>query len=142
MQPEDLGLDHFKWVNDTLGHPAGDEVLRQVTSVLRAQLRPDDVLARLGGDEFAILMSATSVEAAVGIAERLRQAVAESTFELEGRTFNVSLSIGVGAVDGSLDARAAAAMADVALYAGKEAGRNRVMVTQSESGSLAAQLGG
>lgn len=125
-----LDIDHFKSINDTFGHPAGDEVLRQVAHACRANLRPTDVLARYGGEEFVALLPQTSAEEACGAAERLRHAVERLRVPSAGHTISVTLSVGV-AVYGASGARLftdCLAEADAALYASKTQGRNRVTV--------------
>lgn len=124
-----LDLDRFKEVNDTLGHAAGDELLRQVTARLAARLRSGDALARLGGDEFAVL--AVGMHDADGVqrlAQRLLDAVREP-YELLGRVANVGLSVGVAlhGTDGN-DPETLLRRADLALYRAKADGRNRVSV--------------
>ena len=124
-----LDLDQFKAVNDTCGHAAGDELLRQLSCLLQDQLRGGDVLGRLGGDEFAILLEDCEPAFAVTTAERLRQAVQQLHFVWNGRAFNVTVSIGLvcisepgATVEGTLQA------ADVACYLAKENGRNRLEI--------------
>ncbi|MEL7106754.1 MAG: diguanylate cyclase [Pseudomonadota bacterium] len=127
-------LDHFKRVNDTLGHAAGDTVLMEVANRLRANLRSPDVLARIGGEEFLIVMSETDIERAAAIAERTCELLATTPIVLEGGTksISVTMSIGVAATDpddllgGGLEALLD--KADRALYAAKSAGRNQITV--------------
>ncbi len=123
-----LDIDHFKRVNDTWGHPMGDEVIIAVADVLRSTLRRVDLGARYGGEEFAVLVEATDIGAAAALADRIRLAAAARVFESDGRTFSVTLSLGVATfgADGSrvgdlIDA------ADQALYAAKRGGRNQVV---------------
>lgn len=120
-----LDIDHFKAVNDTRGHAGGDEALKGLVTCCGTTLRPNDVLGRFGGEEFAVLLPETNPYSAVGIADRLRQAIEAMTVEHAGEAFRITASIGVAAVaaDG-LDA--ALRRADDALYAAKHAGRNRV----------------
>ena len=121
-------VDHFKHVNDTLGHPAGDRILRGVAAAAAATLRHDDVLARYGGEEFAILMRSADLPSAVGLAERLRQAVEAATFDDERATARVTISLGVATLPPVAEpaAQALLAAADAALYRAKRSGRNRV----------------
>jgi Amt family ammonium transporter len=129
-------------VNDTCGHGAGDELLRQLSGVLRDSLRGTDTLARLGGDEFGVLLHGCSLEKGAEVADKLRNAVREFRFMWDGRTFAVGVSIGLVAVEappatvGQLLSRA-----DAACYAAKDAGRNRVHVSQSDDVELAARKG-
>ncbi|TBO28287.1 GGDEF domain-containing protein [Aquabacterium lacunae] len=115
-------IDHFKQVNDTLGHDAGDEVLRQVSQTLAAGVRDIDHLARWGGEEFLIVLPDTDAGEAVQVAERLRQAVARQPV----RGLPITATFGVSEVREGETAEQAISRADSALYAGKRAGRNRV----------------
>lgn len=122
-----LDLDHFKRVNDTWGHAAGDAVLCHLVSLVRGLIRSTDLLGRTGGEEFSVLLPDTSPEAVLAMAERLRQAVARSPVSFEGQRIDISLSIGatlIAATDADPDA--ALARADEGLYAAKEGGRNTV----------------
>jgi len=124
-----IDLDHFKQVNDTGGHAAGDAVLRDVAHALSRVVRKADTVARLGGDEFAVLLSQCPLSHARDIAEKLRGAVAAYRLVWEARSFGVGASIGLVAVDASY-ATAADVLraADAACYAAKERGRNCVAV--------------
>ncbi len=120
-----LDLDHFKQVNDRLGHPVGDQVLASVGAVLRSVLRARDFAGRNGGEEFAILLPDTGVPAALEIAERVRAAVAE--ISLAGADASVTASIGVaGFPDHATSLDRLEWLADAALYLAKRQGRNRV----------------
>ncbi len=119
-------IDHFKRINDTHGHEAGDQVLAQVASALRQGLREGDVLARWGGEEFLILLPSTALERAAALAERLRLAVAALPLAVGGQPLSVTVSLGVAPVDAEGELQAATASADLALYASKRDGRNRV----------------
>lgn len=122
-----LDADHFKRINDTWGHGAGDEVLRRLAAVLREVPRITDLAGRLGGEEFGVLLPATDLEAARVLAERLREAMLAQALEIDGETVRFSASFGVTVLhpeDDSFDT--ALARADAALYAAKFAGRNRV----------------
>lgn len=126
-----LDIDHFKQVNDTYGHQAGDDVLRAVARTVRAQIRAGDVAARYGGEEFAVILPSTDAAGAETLAERIRSAVEAATVETQGKSLRVTLSCGVNALSGA-DCRAAAdaliSGADTALYKAKDAGRNRVEI--------------
>jgi diguanylate cyclase (GGDEF)-like protein len=139
-----MDLDQFKVINDTSGHAVGDELLRQIGAVLKDQIRSSDTLARLGGDEFGVLIEHCPPESAREIADRLRQTVQDSRFVWDGRTYEIGASIGLVMVDRhSRSAAALMSAADVACYAAKDAGRNRVHVyTQgdSEIGQRQAEL--
>jgi Amt family ammonium transporter len=110
-----LDLDQFKVVNDTCGHVAGDELLRQVTQLIRRMLRAGDTLARLGGDEFGLILHACPLDHALRIAERIREAIAELRFAWDGKQFGIGVSIGlVAAPDRGQDLVALLAAADAA----------------------------
>jgi len=122
-----LDLDHFKAVNDTHGHAAGDAVLRRLASVLAEHVRASDILARYGGEEFALLAPNSGPEETRLLAERLRQAVESDLVEAQGARLKVTVSIGVASDDpGVQDLAALLDLADKGLYAAKEKGRNRV----------------
>lgn len=122
-----LDVDHFKRINDTYGHEAGDAVLKAVASRIAGSVRDVDFAARYGGEEFAVLLPETGLAGAVETAERLRNGIAERSVEWRGQEIAVTISLGVAAVPECVaDAREALARADQALYAAKQAGRNRV----------------
>ena len=122
-----LDLDHFKRVNDELGHDAGDQVLARIARVLRRQIRAEDTVARFGGEEFLILMPETDIQAAVQLAERVRTAIEREQFVGGGRGWSVTASVGVAAANASTKSRDELLKgADEALYEAKGAGRNRV----------------
>ncbi len=128
-----LDLDHFKVVNDTLGHAAGDTVLVELAHLLGTLRRPGDEIARLGGDEFVLVLEGIPGEAGRMVAERLRQAIHEHRFEVGGRRFDLGASVGVVPIDGRLNAAALLALADSALYSAKERGRNRVVLVDAST---------
>lgn len=137
-----LDLDQFKLVNDVCGHAAGDELLRQLTGLLRDQVRRSDVLARLGGDEFGVLFKDCRVDDAVRISESIRNAVQEFRFAWDGKLFAVGVSIGLVPIthrDERLDMLLSAA--DAACYAAKEGGRNRVHIYQPDDRQLLEMQG-
>lgn len=122
-----LDVDHFKRINDTYGHEAGDAVLRAVAARIAGSIRDVDFVGRYGGEEFAILLPETGLAGAVETAERLRTSIAERSVEWRGQEIAVTVSLGVAAVPECVaDASDALARADQALYASKQAGRNRV----------------
>lgn len=124
-----LDLDQFKIVNDTCGHVAGDQMLRQIATLLRQQLRSNDICARLGGDEFGVLLDSCPQEVALRIADKLRNGVSEFRFVWDDKLFHVGLSIGlVSFCPGSFDQVTLLSAADTACYMAKEKGRNRVQV--------------
>jgi diguanylate cyclase (GGDEF)-like protein/PAS domain S-box-containing protein len=126
-----LDLDNFKVVNDTQGHPAGDQLLVMLAELLSKTVRPEDLLARLGGDEFALIMDDTSPEAARQVAERIRRVVSNFRFQFNNQAFELGVSIGVAPVDGEYPAEKVVSQADAALYLAKERGRNLVVLYEA-----------
>lgn len=130
-----LDLDQFKAVNDNVGHAAGDELLRQIATLMLAQVRDRDTLARIGGDEFALLLTNCPAEKALEIAESLVAEVGDYNFVWEGRPFHIGVSIGVVAVTGFADSVAELLIqADDACYHAKKLGRNQVHLCLREVG--------
>jgi diguanylate cyclase (GGDEF)-like protein len=124
-----LDLDHFKQVNDTYGHPGGDEVLRAFARVVGSRLREEDVLYRYGGEEFLAVLPETDPQGALAAAERVVAAVAETPVPVAGTRLRVTVSVGVAALSPSVaDAAELVARADEALYAAKSGGRNRAVM--------------
>jgi diguanylate cyclase (GGDEF)-like protein len=121
-----LDLDHFKRVNDTYGHAAGDAVLHAVVEVCDRELRAADLIGRIGGEEFAIALPETSLTQALEIAERLRRKVAEEAIVFDGKKIKVTASFGVASCAMNASFAAALKQADAAMYRAKNAGRNRV----------------
>ena len=123
-------IDHFKSINDTFGHPAGDEVLRMLSQQLKTALRNSDILARNGGEEFGILLTETPVKDALIVVERLRRMVESTVVEFEGQAIKVTMSFGVALFqpESSLSKDELIKQADHALYEAKHQGRNRVCV--------------
>ncbi len=125
-----IDLDHFKDVNDTLGHPVGDELIRNVTRRLASTLRSEDLVARLGGDEFAVITSVSSNHAVLlGVADRII-GILSAPFSIDGHTIVIGASIGIAIADNRSQSGAADVMryADMALYRAKNEGRNRACV--------------
>src|SRR5471030_2428588 len=130
-----LDIDHFKRVNDTVGHQGGDEVLREVAQRIKAELRLSDALARFGGEEFVVLLIDADLDSAAFVAERIRASVAGALISVPQQTqVSVTVSIGVACLAGGdhggedeAIARALVAHADEALYEAKATGRNRVI---------------
>lgn len=122
-----VDLDHFKRINDTHGHAAGDEVLRQVARQLRETVRQGDLVGRIGGEEFSLFLPDTDEEQAAALAERLRARIEQLRIEAGGRPIPVTASIGVAAcAGGSLAMAEIQKQADAAMYEAKARGRNRV----------------
>jgi len=125
-----IDVDHFKRLNDTHGHQAGDEVLRRLGQCLMDASRGADVAARYGGEEFSLILPDTSGEAALIVAERVRSAVEQMDIEAECSTLHITVSLGAATVcapDAHLRAEELIAAADAALYCAKDGGRNRVV---------------
>ena len=126
-----LDLDHFKAVNDTHGHPAGDRVLAQTVATCRACLRGSDLLGRIGGEEFAILLPHTSRDAALEVAEKIRTAIAQQAIVGASGPIHTTASFGIALFDPSITGiDGLIERADTALYAAKAAGRNRCVEWQ------------
>ena len=129
-----LDLDQFKLINDTCGHPAGDQLLRQITGLLQSRVRNGDTLARLGGDEFGILLASCSLDQALRVAEQLRQAIRDYRFIWQDGVLAVGVSIGI--VEITADTPTVASVmsaADVACYSAKDLGRNRVQLYKPDN---------
>lgn len=127
-----VDLDQFKVVNDTCGHPAGDKLLKQVTGLLQTRVRARDVLARLGGDEFGLLLEDCSLDQAMRIAESIRQAIRDFRFTWGDHSLNIGASIGIVEISALSESPASVMSAvDVACYAAKDGGRDRVHVYQA-----------
>jgi diguanylate cyclase (GGDEF)-like protein len=122
-----VDIDHFKRLNDSLGHPAGDSALVHVARVLEREIRGVDLVARTGGEEFAVWLPETSLSKAMDVAERMRRAIENGGWRWEGQEQRVTVSCGVAACpESSSSLENVPALADAALYRAKEAGRNRV----------------
>ncbi len=133
-----LDLDQFKVINDTCGHIAGDELLKQISMILKRSVRDSDLLARMGGDEFAVLIKHIDSASAEAAVERLRQQIQELRFVWDNKSFSVSASIGLVAVDAaSGNVKDLFSAADTACFISKEEGRNRVHVYQSDDDTTA-----
>jgi two-component system, cell cycle response regulator len=129
-----IDVDHFKAINDTYGHPAGDEVLRRLSHALRASVRAEDVVARYGGEEFAVIARGIDVAGARVFGERLRGLIADLRVGWEGRQVPVTASIGIAHNHAGVAIERAerlVSIADDALYAAKRRGRNRIEIAAS-----------
>ena len=124
-----LDLDHFKKLNDTYGHPAGDAALKSAAEVLKHHLRKGDLAARYGGEEFVAILPGTDEAGAQHLAERVREAIEKNRLVFEGAKLGLTASFGLAMwpADGK-EPESLLASADRALYAAKQAGRNRVTV--------------
>ena len=137
-----LDLDQFKVVNDTGGHAAGDELLRQIGALLRPKLREGDVLARLGGDEFGVLLPHCPPAPALRIAEALRKSIVDFRFAWRNRAFTIGVSIGlVNLADAPHTLASVLSAADAACYLAKDKGRNRVQVYRPEDSEVTLRRG-
>jgi len=137
-----IDLDQFKIVNDACGHTVGDELLRQIAGLLRSCVRSGDTLARLGGDEFGVILSHCDAERAQNIAQGICEKIAAFRFINEGRRYRIGASIGVVPLDQRwANASAVLQAVDVACYAAKEAGRNRVHAYADIGGAAQASQG-
>jgi diguanylate cyclase (GGDEF)-like protein/PAS domain S-box-containing protein len=137
-----MDLDQFKVVNDTCGHVAGDELLRQISALLKSRVRGTDTLARLGGDEFGVLLDNCPIEKGRAIAETLRQTVSDFRFAWEGKTFTLGVSIGLVELDETtLSINNILSAADSACYSAKDKGRNRIQVYRQDDSEIARRQG-
>ncbi|MEZ5581724.1 MAG: EAL domain-containing protein [Candidatus Competibacteraceae bacterium] len=137
-----LDLDQFKIVNDTCGHTAGDELLRQLATIIHREVRKRDTLARLGGDEFAVIMEHCTLDQALRVANVLLKAIQDYVFSWEGYTFRVGASIGLVSIDSSTpNFSELLKQADAACYMAKDLGRNRIHIYYNEDESLVRRHG-
>ena len=131
-----VDLDQFKVVNDTCGHSAGDRLLRDITSLLQTRVRASDTIARLGGDEFGMLLERCSLEQAERVADSIRQAIHGYRFLWGANSLSVGASIGVVRIARETTSAASVlSAADIACYAAKDGGRNRVQVYERDHGT-------
>ncbi len=136
-----LDLDQFKIINDTCGHIAGDELLRQVAAILSQKIRSRDTLARLGGDEFAILMEHCPLDQAEVLANRIREKIEDFRFQWKSRRFSIGVSVGVVPVQRSGSVEDVLSLADSACYEAKQRGRNRVHVFRPGDRAFVGKIG-
>lgn len=135
-----LDLDQFKIVNDTCGHAAGDELLRQITTLLQSRIRVSDTLARLGGDEFGLLLRQCPLNQGVLVAKALLENIQKFRFIWEDKSFSVGISIGLIAIDDSNQSVAnLMSAADAACYTAKNRGRDRIQVYEANDSELLQQ---
>ena len=135
-----LDIDHFKNVNDTYGHAAGDAVLRELAQRIESQVRVSDIAARYGGEEFVVLLPGTEIESGKLLAELIRRAVSAKPTEIGGGdSITITASIGIASITPARDiddlktaGESLLARADVALYSAKSAGRDQVATEQAE----------
>jgi diguanylate cyclase (GGDEF)-like protein/PAS domain S-box-containing protein len=134
-----LDVDRFKYINDTAGHSAGDQLLIEVSQRLRSRLRTSDHLARMGGDEFALILRNVCVEDVQALADGFRRALTGAPFSYGGKAYRITTSIGVAPLDArTLSPSEAMAQADIACHQAKNSGRNQTHLYTAESGERAA----
>jgi diguanylate cyclase (GGDEF)-like protein/PAS domain S-box-containing protein len=137
-----VDIDQFKIINDTCGHAAGDELLKQTAKILSDVVRKHDTVARVGGDEFGVLFEDCALSDATAAAETVREVLASYLFEWRTTTHRISASVGLVGIDRTCEGvTAALSMADMACYAAKDAGRNRIHVYHTESIPVLAKQG-
>lgn len=127
-----MDIDHFKQVNDDHGHLNGDRILRGVAARISSSIRDNDFAARYGGEEFAVLLPATAIDEAVGVAERVRQDIAKTNFRLDDKNIRMTLSGGLVESRRGMTSEDVIGAADEALYQAKKVGRNRIVVNKGE----------
>ncbi|RYY76803.1 MAG: EAL domain-containing protein [Gammaproteobacteria bacterium] len=128
-----LDLDHFKVVNDTFGHQKGDEVLREMSSLLGQRIREPDILCRLGGDEFAVLLQDVDAQTLNNFAQEIQKIIGDFSFQLQEHRINLGCSIGITLIDGSVRSpEDHFKRADIALYVAKGRGRNLIHLYNSQ----------
>jgi diguanylate cyclase (GGDEF)-like protein len=129
-----LDIDHFKRVNDTWGHQAGDEVIVAFAEEISSHVRKTDIAGRYGGEEFIVYLEDTDATGALQLAERIRSGIGARVFTFDGEELEVTTSGGIYCIPGALDANLSSAIdrADKALYEAKESGRNQVRLFNSE----------
>ncbi|PCJ84616.1 MAG: hypothetical protein COA54_13200 [Thiotrichaceae bacterium] len=137
-----LDLDNFKIVNDTCGHVAGDELLKQLPALFNEVLRSGDIVARLGGDEFGIILENCGIKQAALIADKIRQKIKDYRFIWDDKTFEIGVSIGVIAINiNNCEMAQVLSAADIACYAAKDSGRNRVHVYEPSDEMMSERYG-
>ncbi|NEQ48617.1 MAG: EAL domain-containing protein [Leptolyngbya sp. SIO3F4] len=135
-----MDLDHFKTVNDTCGHAAGDQLLRQIADLWRGQIRQTDILARLGGDEFGLLLYNCRLSRATQIAKSFCRSIQELRFLYDGKVFNIGVSIGIVPITShTTNSEQVMRLADTACYAAKNKGRNRVQIYHPDDDGIHRQ---
>ncbi|MCW8994218.1 MAG: diguanylate cyclase [Psychromonas sp.] len=126
-----LDIDHFKQINDTYGHPFGDEVIRQVANCLRKNMRETDIAGRYGGEEFTLILVDTDLQNARLVAERIRVAIESYQFSYQGKQVKVTASLGIAHITGNIpDYKSWIKRADMGLYIAKNSGRNQIGISE------------
>lgn len=127
-----VDVDHFKRINDTFGHDQGDEALKLISSSIREVLRDVDLVGRLGGEEFSVFLPGVSAEQCQQMAERICEAVRDSTYTPDGRRWPISVSVGGAPFTSSTTFSELYRLADLHLYEAKRSGRNKVVIAQPQ----------
>jgi diguanylate cyclase (GGDEF)-like protein len=136
-----IDLDNFKYINDTLGHAAGDRLIIEVAAILNKRARKSDLIARIGGDEFTVLLFDTTPRLSVQVAESFRARLADYLFKHSGEQIDIGCSIGVAAINpGTASAAEILSQADLACHLAKRGGRNRVHLYNTEDAESAAAM--
>jgi len=125
-------IDHFKVINDTYGHLAGDEVLRQIASILNSAVRDLDAVCRYGGEEFLIVLCRSQAKIALRVAERIRQSVSDKIVEYNGESIHITISQGIAVVESESDIMQLLNKADMALYQAKRQGRDCIVMSGAD----------
>jgi diguanylate cyclase (GGDEF)-like protein len=121
-----IDIDRFKHINDTYGHLAGDEIMRQLVTIFNVAIRPVDKIGRYGGDEFVVILKNTALNSAIHVAERIRLLVSEYVAKFDGQSISFTISIGVAQSQDCENMDSLLQRADHELYLAKENGRNQV----------------
>ena len=133
-----MDLDQFKAVNDSCGHAAGDELLKQISALISTSIRETDTFARLGGDEFGLILKSCPIKKAAALAEEIRKNIENFRFNWDKNIFKIGVSIGIVAIDNtSTTVKDVQSAADTACYIAKEQGRNRIHVYKTDSKAIA-----
>ena len=122
-----MDMDHFKGINDTYGHPAGDMVLSEIGRILKEHVRRNDITCRYGGEEFAVILPNASRDNIYAAYDRFREMVSEHLFEYESNQFHITVSIGIAFSNNAESANDLLSQADQALYQAKDTGRNKTV---------------
>ena len=130
-----IDLDNFKLVNDTYGHPIGDQVLKNISNMLKERLRMTDLIGRYGGDEIAVALPNISASNAVLVLDKFRRSFSQTKQIYAGGNFKVTMSCGVAMFPDFKDVSSLTEAADEALYAAKSKGRNKVLLNNNSNGN-------
>lgn len=128
-----IDADHFKSINDSFGHDAGDEALRAIAGAIRGQVRKGDLVGRLGGEEFGVFLPGATQENAAGVAERIRRSISEIAFRPNGHRYDLTVSVGGVSFEDHLGFVELFRIADRRLYQAKNSGRNRIELTHVQA---------